>query len=594
MPRSGRGLLGNGLREATKFPAVSAEVGTEAAAPSRARPGRRISEIGGRGRAAGLEPAVLLTAAAFLLSAGLLLHWLSWLTFWRDEWDFLLHRRTWSAGTFFDPFVEHLVAIPVLIYKVLVTTLGMDSAAPYQLVAVILFLLSVALLWIYVRRRMGAWLALASVLPILFLGPSWDDLLFPFQMALFGSMAFGLGSLLALDRRDRTGDLVAMACLIVSLLFSDLGIPFVACATVELGLTRDRFRRAFVVAIPTALWALWYLGWGHNATTFISFHNFANLPSYVSDGLASTVSTLLGLGAPRNEASVTSLDWGRPLLVLVVLLAGWRLYRLGRASDRLLAVLALLLVFWSLTGLNTSPLGPPTAGRYQYIGVVMIVLVAVELARGIRVGRPAMAILLLVSAAAALSNLSQLRDTANGLAGIAKQERGGLAALELTRGEVDPGFELTQQNSGVDYLGLLDAGSYFSAVDAYGSPAYSPAELAGAPEIARVAADKVFAAALGARLASAAAARTTHCELVQPSATPAVVELPPAGLTLRAKGGSTRVSLRRYATESFPVARGALSPGGEALVQVPGDRSTQPWQLALSGPGPVSVCDVSA
>ena len=33
-----------------------------------------------------------------LLSGVLLLHWLGRLTFWRDEWDFLLHRRPWTVG----------------------------------------------------------------------------------------------------------------------------------------------------------------------------------------------------------------------------------------------------------------------------------------------------------------------------------------------------------------------------------------------------------------------------------------------------------------------------------------------------------------
>ncbi|HEX3563611.1 MAG TPA: hypothetical protein VHU24_12300, partial [Solirubrobacterales bacterium] len=239
------------------------------------------------------QPATLLAGAAMLASGILLLHWLGRLTFWRDEWDFLLHRRSWSPSTFLHPFAEQLLAIPTLIYRALVTTFGMDSPLPFQVTAVLLFLLSVGMLFIYVRRRAGEWLALAAILPILFLGPSWDDLLFPFQMALFGSVACGIGALLALERRDRSGDLVAMALLIVSLLFFALGIPFVAAATVELALTRERWRRAYVVVVPTVMWLLWYAGWGHDAHTFISFHNAASSPSYILDGLASSLATLV-------------------------------------------------------------------------------------------------------------------------------------------------------------------------------------------------------------------------------------------------------------------------------------------------------------
>jgi hypothetical protein len=550
---------------------------TTAAAPTAARP-RRVS----------IGPATLIALAAMALSGGLLLHWLGRLTFWRDEWDFLLHRRSWSPGTFLHPFVEQLLAIPILIYRVLVEVFGMESALPWQIVAVILFLGSVGMLFLYLRRRVGEWLALAAILPILFLGPSWDDLLFPFQMALFGSVICGIGALLALERRDRLGDLLALALLLTALLFFDLGIPFVAAATVELAFDRDRWRRAYVVLVPTLLWLLWYAGWGHNAHTFISLTNFARSPSYIFDGLGTSLATWFGLSASAYDA--TSLDWGRPLLVLALVLLAWRLYVLRRPSPRLLGTAALLLGFWFLTALNTNPFAPATAGRYQYLGIVLMALVAAELAAGLRVRRYATIALVLIGAAAAMVNGVRLRDAAHGLAGIAQQERGGLAALELTRDRVDPQFVLTEENSDVDYLQILDAGSYFSAIDAYGSPAYTPAELASSSERSRVAADKVFAAALGVALLPASGARPVACVELRPASAPAVVELPPEGIVLRARSGGTRASLRRYATASFPVTLGALPAGGPELLRIPTDRSARPWFLRLEGGGPVTAC----
>ena len=208
----------------------------------------------------------------------------------------------------------------------------------------------------------------------------------------------------------------------------------------------------------------------------------------------------MGLGVPTGEFHDSPLDWGRPLLVLALALAGWRVYRRGRMPGRLWAAAAILLCFWSLTALNFNPFSAPTVGRYQYVGIVLIALVAAELLRGVRIGRSAVAAIVVVAAAAALANASRLRDAAHGLEGIAQQQRGGLAALELTRDEVDPELELTEENSDVDYLGLLDAGSYLSAADEDGSPAYSPQELETAPEAARIAADKVFGAALALRL----------------------------------------------------------------------------------------------
>ena len=533
-------------------------------------------------------PATLIAGAAMALSAALLLHWLGRLTFWRDEWDFLLHRRPWTLDTFFQPFVEQLLAIPILIYRVLVGAFGMDSPLPFQIVAVTLFIASAVMVFIYVRRRVGEWLALAGILPILFLGPSWDDLLFPFQMALFACVACGIGALLALERHERRWDVAAMGLLLLALFSFALGIPFVAAATAEIAFGRDRWRRAFVVAVPTALWLIWYAGWGHDAHTFISFSNFANSPSYMLDGLAASLATWVGLGAGPYDAS--PLDWGRPLLFVALGLVAWRLYVLRRPSPRLIGTVVLLLGFWFLTALNTNPFAPATAGRYQYLGIVLMALVAAELAGGIRVRRYATVAIVVAGLVAAVVNGETLRQNANGLAGIAQKERGGLAALELARGQADPGFELTEQNSGVDYLGLLDAGSYYSAIDAYGSPAYTPVELDAAPEAGRVAADMVSGAALGVRLQPGGRAQPRACVELRPGAGPAIVGVPPEGIVLRARSTGTAVSLRRYATASFPIALGSLTAGRPALLRVPADGSTRPWSAQLRGGGRVIAC----
>jgi hypothetical protein len=531
----------------------------------------------------------VLAGGAMLLSGFVLLHFLARITFWHDEWNLLLHRRGWSVGTFLDPVVEHLVAIPILIYKLLLEIAGMNSPAPFQVVAVLSFLVSIALLFLYVRARLGAWIALAAILPILFMGPSWDDLLFPYQMTWFGSVACGLGALLCLERDRRDWDIAATALLVGGLLFSDAGIPFVAGAVVEVVLSPRRRERAFVAVVPTALWALWYLGWGHTAHTFLSFDNVANAPSYILDGLSSSISVYLGLSQPFGAGDTTALAWGRPLLLLVAALAVWRVLQLPRPSNRALVVLAVLIGYWALTALNASPLGAPTAGRYQYLGVVGLALVASELWRGARIGPWIAAGFVALAVMASLSNFVRLRDAAHGLAGIAQQTRGSLAALELARDQVNPDLELTQQNSDVDYLGLMDAGSYLSAVDAFGSPAYSAAELPDAPEPGRVAADKVSGAALGIRLVATNVAGGLGCLTANAASSP-TASVPAGGLILRAEGPGVTAALRRYSRDSFPLSFGRLPAGRAELLRIPPDRSSVPWTLQLSGTGRAQVC----
>ena len=497
-------------------------------------------------------------------------------------------------GTFLDPAGEHLSAAPILIYKVLLEATGMNSPRPYQVVAVLFFLLSVALLFVYVRGRAGEWLALAGVLPILFLGPSWSDLLFPYQIGFFGSMACGLAALLCLDRRTRGWDIAATVLLCAGLLFSDAGIPFVAGVAVEVGLGRDRLQRAYIVAVPAVLWIIWYLGWGHTAQTFVSLSNAANLPSYVLDGVSNSLASWLGLNMMVVAGVDTgALEWGRPLLLLAAAIVAVRWYRLGRPTNRTLGTLAVMLGFWCVTGLNASIVGLPTATRYVYIGVVLLVLFASEVVRDARVPVWATAAVVAVASTAAVVNLTSLRDAVPTLATIAQQERGGLAALELARDRVDPALALDPQNSDVDYLGLLDAGSYLSAVDAYGSPAYTPAELAGATEVARVAADKVSGAALRIRLVPETIASAQRCLKINAASGP-TARVPAGGLVIRPLAGGVHAALRRYARTSFPLSLGSLPRGQDQLLQIPPDRSTVPWFVQLTGSGVAQVCPAGA
>jgi hypothetical protein len=531
-----------------------------------------------------------------LAASGLaLLIWLSDLTFWRDEWAFLLHRRGFSAGVLLDPHYEHIAIAPIAIYKLLLALFGMDSPTPFQVAATTVFLISVALVFVYLRRRVGAWLALAGVLPLLFFGPSWDDLLWPFQIGYFGSMAAGVGALLALDRENRAGDRWGCALLVVALSFSSVGIPFAIAGLVHVLTGSQVRRRAYVAAVPIGLYAAWWLGWGHEADNHATLDNLLASPGYVFDGFASSLASLLGLVSSREQLPVSSLDWGRPLLVVALVLAGVRLWRLRRVPRWLLVTLALALAFWLLAGFNTTIGRGPDAGRYQYVGAVFVLLIAADLLRGVRVPRAGVIAALAVSALATLSNLSMLEDYSNALAGLAGQQRGGLAAVELARDRVDPALLLTQQNSDVDYLGELDAGSYLAAVDSFGSPAYPPGELAGVAEASRVAADKVFATALELEL-EPSREQGTACLIARPRVPgrEVALELPPGGASLRAEPGArAEVRLRRYATASFPVRLGALRGGHPMELRIPTDRSDEPWEAGLLSTGPVEVCGLS-
>ena len=541
-------------------------------------------------------PTILLIAA-MAVSAAVLLYFTSKLTFLLDDWDFLLHRRGVSPGVFLDPHNEHISVAPVLVYKAIQAGIGMESLLPYAVASTAVFLTGVALLFTYLQRRVGGWLALAAVAPILFFGSAAEDLLTPFQIGYFGSVACGIGMLLAFDREDDRGDLLACVLLVGSLTFSSLGLPFLAGAAVQTAIGRDRRRRAYVVLVPAALYAIWWLGWGHTAKNDFTFGNLATSPSYVLDGFASSLSSLLGLASPRDEMAVVSVDWGRPLLVGALVIVAVRLRRLGRVPDRLWVVAVIAIAFWFLAGLSaTQDFRAPTVSRYQFVGAVLILLIAAELARGLRPGTRVVVIALALAGAATLSNFDYLHGAYVNQKYASAVVRGDLAGLDITADRVLPGFYLNPRNSNFQYFREIDAGSYISATEKFGSPAYDTQELLSAPQPARLAADMVTAAALGIRLyRGVAPPRSASCRVVDalPAGTPAA-ELGPGAYFLRNRSPqSADIHLARY-SDAVSVGLGQMRPGVEAALRIPADRSQQLWRLVLQnagpGPGRFSLC----
>ena len=541
------------------------------------------------------NPFILCLAALVAASWAVLLALGSGTTFFADEWEFILHRRDWSVGNFLDPHNEHIVLAPVSTYRLLLGIFGIDSAFPFQVIATLVFLLSATLLFAYLRRRVGDWPALLGTALILFLGASWIDLLWAFQIGYSGSIAAGLGALLALDRDDRVGDRIACALLVVSTSFSSLGLPFVAGALVSILLSQwPRIERLYIALVPLALYGLWWLGWGHTADSAFSADNVLGSPAFVFDAAAQAMASLLGLATPLtgDGTDPVGLDWGRILLVVGIGLAVWRFWRRGEVPRSLWVVLAIGGSFWFLTAFNDDLLREPTSIRYQYPGAVFLLLIAAEVLRGVRISARALAFGSALTVLAVLSGLwflhlgqsKVLKPSGEGL-------RARLAAVEIARDRVDPGFAVP-----TSVFSETDARTYLSVADAYGSPAYSDPELASGTVAARAAADKVLAEALGIELGSGSGSRAerlggSRCETVE--ATPATAPglmLGPGQATLRARPGtSAEVLVARFA-DGFPVGLGALAAGSTATMELPPDRSARPWRLGLRGTGRLTVC----
>jgi hypothetical protein len=207
--------------------------------------------------------AAILAGAGFVALLGLAGAWLMYETrgtpLWFDEWLWALEYRDNSLSGFIAPHNGHPTVIPVLIYRALFATVGIDHTAPYRAVGIAGHLACVALLYVYATRRVGVALALVASTVILFLGPGWQNIIWPLQIGWLVSIAAVLAALLMLDRRDRVGEVAACALIVLAVAASGPGIAIAAGLVVEVLRSRG-VRALWIVAVPFALLALWWIG----------------------------------------------------------------------------------------------------------------------------------------------------------------------------------------------------------------------------------------------------------------------------------------------------------------------------------------------
>lgn len=544
------------------------------------------------------DPASLLLAAAMVASGAIIVTLGSHVTFVLDDWTYILYRRDFSADAFFGPANEHLVAGAVATWKLLLSGFGIGSVVPFRIVSTAMFLLGNWFLFVWIRRRLGPWPALFATVPVLFLGAAYEDLFWFASITFLGSLTCGLGMLVALDRRDAVGDRLACAWLVGTMLFSSLWVPFAAGAAVDIALRRgerDWRRRAWVVLVPVVLYALWWLGWGHEAEGSISLHNIAATPIFVIDSFAAALAALLGLATPVSEGmpSPSGLDWGRPLAVALGGLALWRAYKVERIPRSFWVVLAIGLSFWILGGFAVKEGRVPWASRYQLPGATFVLLVAAELLRGVKLDRRLLAPAAVVVVAAVASNGLFMKEAADSYERSTAIVRADLTALEIARETVDPSFFLDEEFADTGFA-YIDAGSYFAAVDDFGSPAYTIDELRESTPEARFAADKVLLNALRVELEPVERPALPPGECIEVPAD-RTVPLPPRGAVVVAGDRPIDdIKMKRFADPGrlFPVDFETGIAAGEAIaIPIPSDLSTVPWKLQLEGAA-ATVCEL--
>ena len=561
---------------------------------------------------------LLVFALAAAVAAVMVLVYARGTTFALDEWRFVFEDS--SIRTLLRPENGHLIVLPVAIYKALLGVFGASSYLPFRLYSIVLTVLVAGLVYAIGRPRIGPWLSLAPALLLLFYGAGWEVEMNPATVQNQLCLAAGLGMLVVLDRGDMKGDAAACALLACSVASFTVGLAFAVAAAVEIAIRPGDAlaRRWWVFGIPILLYAAWFI-WAsqfHDSTIVGS-----SVGSVVSGGAEQLAAIFVGLtGLFRDPTASTYLAkltfpyyWGIPFALGLVVVVGARLRSTPPPSPRLVTLVFLTLAYLTLIALGLSAIRSPEAPRYVWMGSVIVLILLIEVAAGLRLSTFVKTCVWAALGLSLVGNVAELHTAGLFFRGESEYNRAELGALEVVRPNADPAT-LIESPSTAFYphfdLGY-SASMYFDAVDRYGSPADSEAELRTAPEGPREQADQTMARALGISAAPIAgltvprtgpgvgllgaaqgeARRRGRCVALRPDRgkdAQLYLVVPPGGLAYAPqRGPAPSLALRRFGSR-FTVE--VAAPRGAARVEIPSDSSLQPWIAQLKSSLPVTTC----
>ena len=523
--------------------------------------------------------------------------------FFGDEWPWIYDRLGFNFDNLIRTHNGNLMLVPLLLYQAVIGLFGLDIYWPFRALTIAFTLLCSVLLFIYLRRRIGDWLAF---FPAVFL-PAFGAA-FWIQTTSLGlvwtiSISAGLGSLIALDRRDRRGDLMAAALLAVSIGSHSAGVAFAAAVAISVSLRPwpERWRRIWVWLLSVCLYLAWSVWVRHHyqgsaGASPAKLSNITSFPRVVVDSIAAVVMGIAGIDVDSHPVWVSALATtiALALIVWAVVLA----FRRKFPRDTVIFV-ALALIYWLTVTLVAvgSDVRKPTDSRYLYLGAMAIALVAASLLpRPLpRISRRAWAVagvLLVVSLAL---NIRLLSDKAPLLADSSKYTRAALTGIELSGKHGNPAFaphSPVPLSRAAIYLPIT-AGDYLAQVQAHGSPALSQAELRRSNETSRLLADRMLAGSLGIQLVRSGHSSFSHttggaCESDKANSE---LRVPPGSRVVLRTAGRVPVTVVADRFSSHPVVPlGTLAPREVAQLSLPRDRVKLPWTIAFRS-GNVTVCE---
>jgi hypothetical protein len=296
------------------------------------------------------SPAVILGFIGFPLALLFLVVLARDLSFFYDEWEFILNRPLTLNGLL-TPWYGHLSILPILLWRVLMGLFGTGSYWPFLLAAWVAHGAVVTAVYLIAREHMPDTWAVGAALVMAVLGSGWENILWAFQVAMMGATALGLLALWISPRRP----VLAAMLLTAAVMCHGVGLAFLAGTALHLLLARPR--ATLWLLLPASLWGVWYVAYGTAAPS----PDVEALPGFIGVGIGYAVAGVLGT---------------QPLVVGAVAMAAFAALRPRLSADQW-ALLASVLIFITMAGLVRSGAGPqaPTQSRYVYVVAPAVLVV---------------------------------------------------------------------------------------------------------------------------------------------------------------------------------------------------------------------------
>lgn len=533
--------------------------------------------------------AVAVVCAAMVVSAALILFLGRDLYFYSDELDWLTVGGDFSPGTLLLPHNGHLLALVRFIYEALPRIFG-TAYLPFRLLALTSLLSCAALLFVLARRRIGSPAAVIPTIIFLFFGSAGEIMLSAIALPFTLSIAFGLASLAAIEKDTRSWDLIAMSMLVLAVLSHTFGSIFAVGLAVYV-LSTSEYRRIWVAAVPLALYVAWWVWALRFGEGLASSSNIGGAALFVIESAASSLAAILGVGHAGfgDGASWIERLIGFGSVGLVIACCALVVMRFrSNATPWLLACLAIILAFWVGTALSANDARQPDTPRYLFFDAVMILLIATECLRGIRLARPILSAVVLVAVLSTLANAGRMVRTGDDLTDEVDEVRTQIAMVELAGDRAPADFTPSSVvPRGSEHVTVLASRLIGFSADT-GSLGFDLDQVRDQSEGVREGADFVLARAIG--LAATPAGRLDRlagkCTLFEPEVSGGVVDVPlvAGSNSIRLPPSSVGQPLQvgRFA-DAATVPVGVLAPGGAVDLPLIGDAAPEPWFAQVAG-----------